>query len=44
MFTSKGRLYAPKVYELPEGERGAKGKPVNNVVSLKDGETITAMM
>ena len=44
MFTSSGRLYAPKVYELPEGERSAKGKPVNNIVSLKEGETITALM
>lgn len=44
MFTSLGRVYAPKVYELPEGDRSAKGKPVNNVVELKTGETISAMM
>jgi DNA gyrase subunit A len=44
LFTDKGRVYHKKVYELPEGARTAKGKPVVNVIELQDGEKVVAML
>ncbi|MBP6629048.1 MAG: DNA gyrase subunit A [Kofleriaceae bacterium] len=44
LFTDKGRVYHKKVYELPEGARTAKGKPVVNVLELQDGEQVVAML
>jgi DNA gyrase subunit A len=44
LFTDKGRAYHKKVYELPEGGRTARGKPVVNVVELQDGEQVVAML
>ncbi len=44
LFTDKGRVYHKKVFELPEGGRTAKGKPVVNVVELQDGEQVVAML
>ena len=44
MFTDKGRVYHKKVFELPEGARTAKGKPVVNVLELQDGEQVVAML
>ena len=44
LFTDKGRVYHKKVYELPEGARTAKGKPVVNVVDLQEGEQVVAML
>ncbi|HUQ04217.1 MAG TPA: DNA gyrase C-terminal beta-propeller domain-containing protein, partial [Kofleriaceae bacterium] len=44
LFTSKGRAYYKKVFELPEGGRTSKGKPFVNVVELQDGEEVVAML
>jgi DNA gyrase subunit A len=44
LFTDKGRVYHKKVFELPEGARTAKGKPVVNVLELQDGEQVVAML
>ena len=44
LFTSKGRAYYKKVYELPEGGRTAKGKPFVNVVELQQDEEVVAML
>ncbi len=44
LFTDKGRAYHKKVFELPEGARTAKGKPVVNVLELQDGEQVVAML
>jgi len=44
LFTDKGRAYYKKVFELPEGSRTAKGKPVVNVLDLQDGEKVVAML
>ncbi len=41
-FTNMGRTYWVKVHEIPTGGRLARGKPIVNMVSLQDGETITA--
>ncbi|MBA3460788.1 MAG: DNA gyrase subunit A [Deltaproteobacteria bacterium] len=44
LFTDKGRVYYKKVYELPEGARTAKGRPIVNVLDLQDGEQVVAML
>jgi DNA gyrase subunit A len=43
-FSSLGRLYWLKVYELPRAERNALGKPVVNLLPLAAGERITALL
>ncbi|HVV84884.1 MAG TPA: DNA gyrase subunit A [Kofleriaceae bacterium] len=44
LFTSKGRAYYKKVYELPEGGRTSKGKPFVNVIELQQDEEVVAML
>jgi DNA gyrase subunit A len=44
LFTDKGRVYYKKVFELPEGARTAKGRPVVNVLDLQEGEQVVAML
>ncbi|MCB9572586.1 MAG: DNA gyrase subunit A [Kofleriaceae bacterium] len=44
LFTDRGRVYHKKVFELPEGSRTSKGKPVVNVIELQGGETVVAML
>lgn len=43
LFTSKGRVYWLKAYEIPAAERYSKGKALINMVALKD-ETIQSIM
>ncbi len=43
-FTSAGKVYWLKVYELPQAGRGSKGKPIVNVLPLAEGERLTAML
>ncbi len=43
-FTSKGRAYSLKVYDLPEGGRTAKGLAVINLLALEQDETVTAVV
>jgi DNA gyrase subunit A len=43
-FTSKGKAYRLKVYEIPEAMRQAKGLPLVNLLSLETGEKITAII
>ena len=43
-FTSAGKVYWLKVYELPLAGRGAKGKPVVNLLPLAEGERVTALL
>jgi DNA gyrase subunit A len=43
-FSSRGRVYWIKVYEAPQGGRQSRGKPINNLVPLVEGEKITAML
>lgn len=42
-FTNLGRVYWLKVYEIPESSRAAKGKPIVNLLNLKD-EVVTAVI
>lgn len=44
IITSLGRVYSPKVHQLPSGERTGRGKPIINVVDLKENEYITALI
>jgi len=43
-FTSTGRVYWLKVYQIPEAGPGARGKPIINVLQLGEGEKIQAVL
>jgi DNA gyrase subunit A len=43
-FTNRGKVYRLKVYELPEGARTAKGRAIVNLLPLKDGELVRAVI
>ena len=43
-FSNRGRAYWLKVYEVPEGTRNSRGKPIINLFPLQDGEKITAVL
>jgi len=43
-FTSHGKVYWLKGYELPLAGRGAKGKPLVNLLPLQEGEKVSAIM
>ncbi|MBX9629083.1 MAG: DNA gyrase subunit A [Burkholderiales bacterium] len=40
-FSDRGRVYWIKVYEVPQGGRSSRGKPVVNLFPLEEGEKIT---
>lgn len=44
VFTSRGRVYAVKVHELPDASRTGKGLPIVNVVNLQQDETVATML
>ncbi len=43
-FSSRGRLYWKKVYELPQAGRSSRGKPIVNLLPLEEGERINAIL
>ncbi|OCQ53923.1 DNA gyrase subunit A [Photorhabdus australis subsp. thailandensis] len=43
-FSSRGRLYWMKVYQLPEASRSARGRPIVNLLPLEQNERITAIL
>ena len=43
-FSSRGRVYWVKVYTVPQGSRVSRGKPINNLVPLEEGEKINAVL
>lgn len=43
-FSSRGRLYWLKVYQLPEASRGSRGRPIVNILPLEENERITAIL
>lgn len=43
-FTSSGRVFWPKVYQLPEAGPNARGRPMVNFVALEAGERIQAVL
>jgi DNA gyrase subunit A len=44
LFTSKGRIYWLKVYEIPEAAAATRGKAINNLVKFQEGEKLTAVV
>ncbi|WP_150303454.1 DNA gyrase subunit A [Pseudomonas saliphila] len=44
MFSSKGKVYWLKTYEIPEASRTARGRPLVNLLPLDEGELITTML
>ena len=44
LFTSKGRVYWLKVYEIPEAAAATRGKAINNLVHFQEGEKLTAVV
>jgi len=43
-FTSAGKVYEKKAYELPEGGRAARGRSIANLLSLAKDETLSAFL
>ena len=43
-FSNRGRLYWLKVWEVPQGSRNSRGKPIVNMFPLLDGEKITVIL
>ncbi|MDR0578903.1 MAG: DNA gyrase subunit A [Candidatus Accumulibacter sp.] len=43
-FSSRGRVYWLKVYEVPQGARTGRGKPIVNMFPLEEGEKISAIL
>jgi len=43
-FSNRGRIYWLKVYEVPQGSRASRGKPIVNLVPLLEHEKITAVL
>ena len=43
-FTNKGKVYRVKGYEIPEYSRQSKGLPIVNLLSLENGEYVTALL
>src|SRR5215203_4213760 len=43
-FTNRGKVYRLKVYELPEGSRIAKGSALVNLLPLREGERVMAVI
>jgi DNA gyrase subunit A len=44
LFTSKGRIYWLKVYEIPEAAAATRGKAINNLVRFQENEKLTAVV
>jgi DNA gyrase subunit A len=44
VFTSAGRVYWLKVYEIPDAAANAKGKAINTLVNLQEGELVRALL
>ena len=43
-FSSRGKMYWLKVYQLPQASRGSRGKPIVNLLPLEPGERINAVL
>jgi DNA gyrase subunit A len=44
LFTSKGRIYWQKVYEIPEAAAATRGRAINNLVKFQEDEKLTALV
>ena len=43
-FSSRGKVYWLKVYQVPQASRGSRGKPIVNLLPLEPGERINAVL
>ena len=43
-FSSRGKMYWLKVFQVPQASRGSRGKPIVNLLPLEDGERINAVL
>jgi DNA gyrase subunit A len=43
-FSSRGKIYWLKVYQVPQASRGSRGKPIVNLLPLEAGERINAVL
>ncbi|WP_338847755.1 DNA gyrase subunit A [Massilia sp. W12] len=43
-FSNRGRMYWLKVWEVPQGSRASRGKPIINMFPLVEGEKITVIL
>ncbi|MCY6412166.1 DNA gyrase subunit A [Acinetobacter sp. VNH17] len=43
-FTNVGKVYRLRVFEVPQASRGAKGRPIINLLPLEANETVTAIL
>jgi DNA gyrase subunit A len=44
IFTDQGKAYWLKIYELPQGGRATRGRPIINLLQIEKGENIQAMV
>jgi DNA gyrase subunit A len=44
MFTTRGRVYWLKIYEIPDATTVGKGKHISNLINLQDDETVKAFL
>ena len=44
IFTTRGRVYWLKVYEIPDATTTGKGKHITNLINLQDDETVKAFL
>ncbi|MBP7574468.1 MAG: DNA gyrase subunit A, partial [Rhodoferax sp.] len=43
-FSNRGRLYWLKVWEVPQGSRGSRGRPIVNMFPLQEGEKVNVVL
>src|SRR5690606_19528888 len=43
-FSSKGKVYWLKVYQIPLASRTSRGKPIVNILPLEEGENISSLL
>ena len=43
-FTQRGRCYWLKVYDIPEGNRGSKGRAIQNLLNIESGDAVNAFI
>ena len=43
-FTDLGKVYRVRGYQIPEGQRGAKGLPIINLINVEKGESVKAII
>ncbi len=44
IFTDQGKVYWKKAYEIPEGNKTSKGRALQNLINIEQGETVRAII